>query len=94
MKLDPGHFNAFMECVKNMMGRPKEYDVVDYIELQLTTPETGYWTENQILEILFYKGIGHFLKGETEKTLEMWKIVSQRNQTFLRLGVSFIFVAS
>jgi hypothetical protein len=89
-KLDPSHYNAFMECAKNMIGRPQEYDASSYIETTLRTREAGLWSDHEILDALFFKGIADFVKGDKEKALEIWKIVHENDQWLFRLCVSLI----
>jgi len=86
--LDPYHFNAFLECVKNMIGLPGEYNAATIIEEKLWTPGACSWTDSEILELLFYKGIAHFVRNEMEEVLDSWVLVSLYYQPLFRLLVS------
>jgi len=85
VSLDPLHFNAFMECVKNMMTKMDEYDVIQYIEDKIRSTSITTWTESEILEILFYQGLVYFMKGDKEKTYESWRPVCSGNEFAFRL---------
>lgn len=85
VELDPLHYNAFMECVKNMMAKLDENDVIKYMNDKLKTQEAASWTETEILELLFYKGLVHFAKNDIEKVLDTWEIVCNGNQLIFRL---------
>jgi len=69
-----------------------EYDVVKYIQCKLMIPEAKYFTEREILEVLFYEGIGNFAQGNYEAALELFKVVSAKEQGFFCLSVSTVIL--
>lgn len=79
-----------MECVKNMIGLPDEYNAAEAIQEKLGIPSACSWGEMEILELLFYKGIAHFVRNELEEVLESWKLVAIHHQQLFRLAVWFL----